>query len=50
VLIGYITNIELDKSALYQSAEILPAADLSELNYVFVIANTPQVEVVEGGP
>lgn len=48
VLVGYITKIELDKSALYQTAEILPAADLSELNYVFVIADAPIGEVAEG--
>ena len=49
VLIGYVTKIELDKSALYQTAEILPAADLSEMNYVFVIVDRPDNVALEDG-
>ncbi|MFT5124906.1 MAG: rod shape-determining protein MreC [Kiritimatiellia bacterium] len=46
VLIGYVTRVERDASGLYQEAEILPAVDLSELNFVFVIvevAGSPEL-------
>jgi rod shape-determining protein MreC len=50
VLIGYVTHVDSDHSGLYQEADVLPAVDLSELNFVFVIvevAGRPNLAVEE---
>jgi len=38
LLVGYIEKVFQDESGLYQSAEIVPTADLGKLAYVFVIS------------
>lgn len=37
LLIGTISKVKMDESQLYQIAEIIPAADLANLHYVFVV-------------
>lgn len=37
--VGEIVEVRMDASGLYQEAEIVPAADLAELDYVFVVLN-----------
>ena len=38
LLIGYVEEVEMDASGLYQLASIIPKADLGMLYYVFVIS------------
>jgi rod shape-determining protein MreC len=38
LLVGYVKSVSLDRSRLYQVAEIVPSADLLSLRFVFVIA------------
>ncbi|NCC52254.1 MAG: rod shape-determining protein MreC [Spartobacteria bacterium] len=38
LLVGYIENVTQDESGLYQSAHIVPTADLGKLAYVFVVS------------
>lgn len=37
LLVGYVTKKDVDPSGLYQSAEIVPAAEMRTLRYVFVV-------------
>lgn len=37
LLIGYVRKVSFDPSGLYQCAEILPAAEMGTLKYVFVV-------------
>jgi len=36
-IVGYVKNVEIDASGLYQKAELVPAVDLGKLRYVFVV-------------
>lgn len=38
LLIGYVERVEMDAAGLYQSAYVIPKADLDMLTYVFVAA------------
>lgn len=38
LLIGYIDHVDMDKSGLYQVAQVVPRADLGGLDYIFVVA------------
>ncbi len=40
LIVGYVKGVELDRSGLYQRAQVLPAADLAVLRYVFVVATS----------
>jgi len=44
ILVGYVEDIKLDDSGLYKQATVLPAEDLSSLNYVFVVADADPVD------
>jgi len=37
LLVGYVIKKDIDQSGLYQSAEIVPAAEMRTLRYVFVV-------------
>lgn len=37
LLIGYVEKIFMDRSGLYQYADVLPKTDLGQLSYVFVV-------------
>jgi rod shape-determining protein MreC len=37
LLIGYVDEVDVDESGLYQRAEVVPKADLGALTYVFVV-------------
>jgi len=37
LLIGYVEKAYLDRSGLYQYADIVPAADLRSLEFVFIV-------------
>ncbi len=39
--VGYLENIRLDESGLYQSADVRPLADLATLRHVFVVNAGP---------
>lgn len=41
LLIGYVEKVYLDRSGLYQYADIVPAADLRMLGFVFVALREP---------
>ena len=41
LLIGYVDRISLDRSGLYQRADVVPSADLGALEYVFVVGGAP---------
>lgn len=41
IMVGYVEQVEMDASGLYQRAEILPQVDMGRLSYVFVVQ--PQV-------
>jgi rod shape-determining protein MreC len=45
LLIGYVDQVVMDRSGLFQQAQVLPKADLGALRYVFVVAE--QVDPVE---
>lgn len=44
LLVGFVVNAGAEPSGLYQRAEILPAAGLDRLRYVFVITGTDRAE------
>jgi len=46
LLIGYVRQVRQDPAGLYQSAEILPAADFRNMRLVFVVSGT----AAGGGP
>ena len=52
LLIGYVRQTRQDPTGLYQSAEILPAADFRNLQMVFLVSDTgaDADTSVEGGP
>lgn len=37
LLVGYVEKVYLDRSGLYQYADVIPKTDLGQLSYVFVI-------------
>ncbi|MDD4871282.1 MAG: rod shape-determining protein MreC [Kiritimatiellae bacterium] len=37
MLVGYVKKVDIDPTGLYQRADIIPAADLSKLRYLFVV-------------
>jgi rod shape-determining protein MreC len=37
LLVGYVTRMATAQSGLYQSADLMPAADMGALKYVFVV-------------
>ena len=37
LLVGYVKKVDIDPSGLYQRADLVPAADLGKLRYVFVV-------------
>jgi len=39
LVIGYVENVVRDESGLYQSADVLPRADLGKLVYVFAVGH-----------
>jgi rod shape-determining protein MreC len=39
--VGYVDSVSMDASGLYQTADVLPAADLNDLQVVFVIRLSP---------
>lgn len=43
ITVGTVENVSLDSNGLHQSAELKPAADLSQLEVVFIIAREPEV-------
>lgn len=45
LVVGHIIKSELDRSGLYQRATITPAANLSELHYVFILTDNINTEV-----
>lgn len=38
LLVGYVSKTDMDPSGLYQHADVIPAADLTRLRYVFVVS------------
>lgn len=39
LMLGYVSRVYLHKSGLYQTADIIPAADLRAINFVFIVLN-----------
>lgn len=37
LMIGHVSRVDMDSSGLYQRAEVVPAANLAQLRYVFVV-------------
>ncbi|OGV69364.1 MAG: rod shape-determining protein MreC [Lentisphaerae bacterium RIFOXYA12_FULL_48_11] len=37
LLVGYVKKVDIDPSGLYQRADVIPAAELGKLRYVFVV-------------
>ena len=46
LLVGYVDKVYEDRSGLYQHAEIIPRADLDDLDYLFVIRREEALEQV----
>jgi len=42
LLVGYIETVCMAPSGLYKYADLVPAADLAALRYVFLVRNSPQ--------
>ena len=38
LLLGHVVKADMDPSGLYQLADVMPAAEMEELKYVFVVA------------
>lgn len=50
ISIGYVEEVEFDRSGLYQSASVIPKASLEMLEFVFVVsARTESEGLPEGG-
>lgn len=50
IVIGSVEKVEVDRSGLYQVAHIVPAADLSKLEYAFVVTRqNADHSISEGG-
>lgn len=50
LLVGYADKVEMDRSGLYQKSDVIPAADLGMLEYVFVVAEEGDVPAEGGRP
>ena len=37
ISLGTVLSVEIDRSGLYQAAQLIPSADLRKLRYVFVV-------------
>ena len=37
LVVGTVSRMDMDPSGLYQRADVVPSADLSDLRYVFVV-------------
>lgn len=46
--VGYVDTVTMDASGLYQTADVLPAADLNDLQVVFVIRLSPAGSASQG--
>ncbi|WFB37925.1 rod shape-determining protein MreC [Kiritimatiellota bacterium B12222] len=42
IKVGSIETVEMDQNGLYQSAEVQPAVDLSQLEVIFIVAKEPE--------
>jgi rod shape-determining protein MreC len=49
LLLGYVKKTGVDSSGLYRNAEIVPAARMSALEYVFVVTEEAAEKEAEGG-
>ncbi len=48
LLVGHVTRVEMDRSGLYQRAEVAPSARLDDITYVFVVAPERKVDAATG--
>ena len=46
ILVGYIDQVFMDDSGLYQKAELLPAENLGSLEFVFIVADEDPLDAL----